>query len=417
MASTAGLALVPIFLGSSSLSIAVGARPWRWVGLSLFVGVALTAARLRGRGSATPRAIAIAGVAYLAFAFLSSTWSLDPRLTAERAVSLAVLFAGAWAAGEVCAGRSRAVAGVVVALSGGATALAVAGLVAASVSPRTGYFLATAPARFRGLGENPDTAPLVEAIALPLLVYLAIAHAGRTRLAASVAAGVVAASILLSQSRASLLAALLALLFLAVAARVPVRRRALAGTAVLAVTVGGWFGAAAIVDRTAPPVVAPSSGTGAAKRSPVASFGPRAGSLESGSGRTLAWRAALHLADRRPLGGYGFGTEALAFGPVAARLAPAFDSSFVENSYLGTYVQLGLAGVLACAALLATVVAAGVRALRRSSDAGLLAPALVAAVGAGLIEALFQSYLWSAGNVATLTLWICAALLVSLVPR
>jgi O-antigen ligase len=88
-----------------------------------------------------------------------------------------------------------------------------------------------------------------------------------------------------------------------------------------------------------------------------------------------------------------------------------FDSSLPENSYIGMLLQLGVLGALAFAALLASVAAASVRALR-GPPAGRLEPtACAAVVVAGLARAVTQSYLTSVGNVATVNVWVAALLL------
>jgi hypothetical protein len=91
----------------------------------------------------------------------------------------------------------------------------------------------------------------------------------------------------------------------------------------------------------------------------------------------------------------------------------AFQGAYVEDAYLGLFLQLGVAGLLVFAA---AIVLSGRRLGARLADAGPrergLAAGFAGAVVAGLVLALTQSFVYSAGNVATLTFWVsllCAA--------
>jgi O-antigen ligase len=117
------------------------------------------------------------------------------------------------------------------------------------------------------------------------------------------------------------------------------------------------------------------------------------------TGRGEAWRGAIDLGNERPAVGYGFGTEGLVF---VDRWVD-FVGGLPENSYIGMYLQLGGVGVLALLALAGLVIAAAVRRRHRWEIAGPLG-----ALAAGLILGLVQSYLYSAGNIATLALWTAA---------
>jgi O-antigen ligase len=100
--------------------------------------------------------------------------------------------------------------------------------------------------------------------------------------------------------------------------------------------------------------------------------------------------------------GYGFGTEDRVF----VDRYVFFNSNVPENSYIGLFLQLGLVGL---ALLGAFTLFAIVRALRTAG--GPNAAACAAVVAAGLVLALFQSYLYAAGNNATAAFWISGFLL------
>jgi O-antigen ligase len=129
------------------------------------------------------------------------------------------------------------------------------------------------------------------------------------------------------------------------------------------------------------------------------------------SGRTAAWRGALHQVDQRPVTGYGFGTEQRVF---VDRYA-LFAGGLPENSYIGFLLQLGVVGLISFLALVAVWLGRGVGAYRRLADRDRLTlVACGAVVVAGLVCAIVQSYLTSVGNVATATFWIAAFMLAAL---
>ena len=125
--------------------------------------------------------------------------------------------------------------------------------------------------------------------------------------------------------------------------------------------------------------------------------------LSSGSGRIYAWLDAIRTGLKRPVLGYGFGTEQYVF----VDRYYIFDGGFTENSFVGIFLMLGIVGLLLLLAPFAIVGLATVRAMRagRGRERSFLAVG-AAVMGAGFIVALFQSYIYSVGNVATLTLWV-----------
>jgi O-antigen ligase len=130
--------------------------------------------------------------------------------------------------------------------------------------------------------------------------------------------------------------------------------------------------------------------------------------LFSSSGRFRAWRGAIQQADQRAIAGYGFGTE----GDVFANRYYGFDSNLAENSYVGLYLQLGLAGLILLAVLLVVLLAPALRI--RDGDAF---AAALAVVVAGLVLGVGQSFLYSVGATGTLPFWICAFLASARAPK
>jgi O-antigen ligase len=126
------------------------------------------------------------------------------------------------------------------------------------------------------------------------------------------------------------------------------------------------------------------------------------------SGRTPAWRGALKQALRRPLLGYGFGTEEKVF----VDRYYLFFSNRIENSYLATMLQLGLIGLAVLVSLLVAIVLLGWRGLRSvDGHARGVGAACLGVVTAGVLIAVTQSYLTSVGSTAAAPFWIAAFLL------
>jgi hypothetical protein len=122
--------------------------------------------------------------------------------------------------------------------------------------------------------------------------------------------------------------------------------------------------------------------------------------LVTSSGRLQAWGGAVRQAEQRPVAGFGFGTESRVFVDRWSQ----FVGSVPENSYIGLALELGIAGLVVFAALVAAVGGAGLLALRGGQHN--VAIACLGIVAAGLVIAFVQSYFYSVGNIGTVTLWI-----------
>jgi hypothetical protein len=369
------------------------------------------------------RPVVWAAVAFLALAATSAVWSPDPKLTLLRAAALAVTLAAGIGLASIAAGRPGFVAGILRAVVAGAAAVALLGLLVLSLSHGLAVQSATTqyPARYRGLGQNPNTVALLLAQAVPLALWAF--DRARTVSAKSVAVAAFVlfdGSIVASGARGPLLAGFAgSLVYLLV--RAGSTRARIVSVAVVVIVLALDAGLTQIpkalkpvpnsaTQRPSTPAPAPpnveltrplSDEIGAARGVSIHR------SLFGTSGRLRAWRGALDQVAHRPFAGYGFGTEDRVF----ADRYYGFDSSLPENSYIGTLLQLGLAGALAFAALLAAMVAVGARALRRAAPGRLDAAACASIASAGLVLAVTQSYLTSVGNVAAVPFWVAALLL------
>ncbi len=433
--------VVPALLGLTVLAFAAGsssvdavtrlAHGARWAALfALFVATAVWAG-WRTRTLALPVAAIVASVAVVGLALLSTLWSVAPRLTFERAVSLGLLLATAGllaAAARERPGRARLVLG---GLLGGMAAVGLAGLVVLAFAHDSAVERASieTPARFRGLGQNPNTAALLFAVGVPLAIWALLAARGRAyRVLTAGLILLLVGSIVASGSRASLLAAACGALVPAVVA--PGRGR---GRLLAAVAVGAAAVACALLQQLPDAVAirpsAPSAHSG--KPAPPPRYldaessyplgadvgGPLPGggqptvrrSFLSSSGRVQAWEGALRQAAQRPLLGYGFGTETRVF----VDRYYGFVAGLPESSYIGMALQLGVVGVLALLALVAVLALPARRVL--GGPQRTIVAACLGAVLAGLVLAGAQSYLYSVGNIGAATFWICAFLLTAVV--
>jgi hypothetical protein len=130
--------------------------------------------------------------------------------------------------------------------------------------------------------------------------------------------------------------------------------------------------------------------------------------LQYGSGRIYAWIYAISQGLQRPFLGYGFATEPIVFQDRFFY----FQGAYTESSFVGMFLQLGAIGLLLILLPFAVGGAMVVRAVRRRSgvDREVLAVAF-GMVAAAFVGGFFQSYLYSVGNIGTLTAWASVATL------
>ncbi len=403
--------------GSSSIrEVRDVGQPLRWVGLVTLAVLACAYALVERRASRAVAGSAAFAAALAALALVSASWSVDPRLSERRALTLIALVVTVSALGLAAAGRPRAVSGLLLGILGGSAAVAVASLAMLPFDYDDAWQAATTdyPKRFQGIGQNPNTIPLLLAVGLPLAVWrLKEARSRWVRAALALLLAMTAFEMVASGSRGALLAGFAALLVL-----VPVLAREGRRRAGLAALVCALFAAGVAIMQIPDPLSAepPRAHAGRPRGNPQnnaekflplkdeigASSGPLRRSLLSSSGRRRAWRGAIEQGLERPLLGYGFGTELRVF----AERYKGFTSNSVENSYIGLFLQLGLAGLALFLLAVGWVGVSAFRARRRlSGEQRTLATVSGALVVAGLVVALSQSYVYSVGNVATVSVW------------
>jgi hypothetical protein len=365
---------------------------------------------------------------FVGLGLVSAGWSIDARLSFGRAASLGVLAVAAGALAVLAAGDRGLARRLLLAILAGAVAVAAIGLAVLAivysdaVQPASEQY----PARYRGMGQNPNTMPLLFAVALPLAAWwLWQARSLRDRVGAAGAILLLDGSIVASGSRGAMLAGFAATLLFVLVAAPTARVRALLGAAALTAVVAS-VGIAQIPNATtgkAPRVPPPGDRNaqdvlpleGEIGRGPLDRPAPPIRRrLFGASGRARAWEGALDQSADRPALGYGFGTEEKVF----VDRFYYFRSAVPENSYIGLVLQLGAAGLALFLALALALLLAAWSALRLAAGAE---RRMVAAAGAvlvsGLVLGLTQSYFVSVGNVAVGSVWICAAIAAGLGAR
>ena len=363
--------------------------------------------------------------ALLAVAVASAGWSVEPRTTLARAASFGLLLVTAAALSYAVVGEREAGERLLLSVLAGATAVALLGLAVLVVAPSHAIQEATRsiPTRYRGIAQNPNTVAMLFAVVLPVAAWFAGAARGRIRLVAGAALVLLAGSIVGSGSRAALVTGAAGVLVVVLANVSRVRHRLLAALGLAALTVG-----AVALTQLPKPIPAsearPSPAIEITTGSPHDAEGffrlqdeiDRPGTSDVGrhrrrllgsSGRGQAWTGAVEQGADRPLLGYGFGTE----HDVFVDRYYSFYGGVPEDSYIGMFLQLGGIGLALLVGLVLALLGAALRGLRRievRSRTALAACAGSLVVGLGLAVA--QSYLYSVGNNATLSIWICAFL-------
>lgn len=408
-----------VSLASSSVGelILVG-RPARWVMLGALCVVSVAAALLVARRRLPLLAHALP-LGLLLVAYDSAGWSVDPSLTARRATAFAALLVAGAALASLAAARPEVERAVLLGILLGATALALGGLAVLAFAHGDAVQAADtqSPARYQGLGGNPNTAAMLLALGVPLALCLVLeARRVAVRVAAAAALALLAGSIVASGSRGALIAALVGALVLVGTVARGRRRLVLAAATAAAFGLGVWI---TQLPKPLPrPVHRAASSTplrpaferNAERVLPLSQeIGAENGAhpsirrrLFGSSGRSQAWAGALHTWERRPVAGYGFGTEEHAF----VDRYYFFDAGLPENSYIGTLLQLGIVG-------LALLIAAALWALARFR----LSPRSAALLAGGLVLGVTQSYLFAVGNDATIPVWLAWFMLAAAAAR
>lgn len=339
-------------------------------------------------------------IAFVALAYLSAVYSIEPTTTFARTSSLlifyAAIFGAAWALsdkrGEEVVVRNLLTCGFVV------FGLSLVALLYPSWS--FPYYL-----RFQGVMGNPNALGLLVALVLPLAFWAAIERRQRRYW---LLIAVMLLDLILSQSRLELLTTSVGTAYYLFNA-VLNRRHA------VVIAIGGLVILNIILTQFSFVLLTGSPRTPGdySVNSWVAQWqdNPRNIEWASGSGRFVAWQYGVQYLAERPLTGFGFGTEDQIYVYHGVRPGSTpFSGLYFHNSYLGLALQVGILGALIFFAPLLKLAVAELRHNGAYSE-NPLRFALRGVLLAGLASALFESWLYSMGNAFAFPFWTCVMLL------
>ncbi len=329
-------------------------------------------------------------LAFLVLALSSSLYSVDPSLTFQRSVSLIMFFVAVflyfWR--QTTSEESRL---DLIRFAAKLTPLLYLGELAYSLwSSGSGW----SGVRLRAISGNPSGLGLVVMLTLPLLYGWLLTekkHKGLGRLAyrcGGLLLGFVL--LLLSGSRASMLGLSGALLI------ITFRLAPVYFLGLSFVIFAGMVGVFALGERS---IMVPETGR-------FQTITERLESPDLG-GRGEAWSLALRTGWERPIFGHGFGATEETFGRLEFK---EHYGAYPHNFLLHTFIDLGLLGLTVVVLLHASLLRKALSAFAPQNalrDSGL--PVLMTGLYlAGLLNASFESWMFSAGSPGAFPFWLAA---------
>lgn len=350
----------------------------RWLTLATGCLLAFTNGLSRGGISPGPRAsVDFVVLAFLAFFASSYFWSIDPRYSLLRAISLLMLYGcvmwamWAWADAFTDFALFRLIL------------FTLAAVVAVNLVLGSALYPAElVQVRFQGLFANPNNIGLLVSVALPLAIGLWILTDQKVFLAI---AALFLINVVLCGTRSAML-----------------------GVAVSGLLLGWTFSRVRLNWFLAGGVVIAAAGSFIVGTEFFQERILREDSLETGSNRTYFWELAKQYITFRPLEGHGFGTDMIIhshYGVVLSDLR--LRGAGVMSSYYGLAVAVGWPTTVLLMGLLAMWIGCSLRVARSNHLVGIYAASLVS----GLILCIFEPALFSAGNCFSFLFWLVFAML------
>jgi O-antigen ligase len=336
---------------------------------------------------------------------LSALWSIDPQLTIERGGTLAVLFALV----SVDLGPRLLMPGPRRAFIQSVSLVAALVTAVSLVYWAVDEHGARVSGELRGVLENANALGLILALLYPFLVA-SVAGSRLERVWLALIPAAIGVLLALSAARTGLIALLVAITVMEIARR---RGRALALQVALVIAM---FGVATVVSSwpsSGGQVVTPPTSTTStthvepSKRASVIGTDRPQGQTLAGSlsgARNESWPAAVEIAGKRPVLGFGFGVgdELFARYPRIARFK-YFEGANPGSAYITLGMELGLVGSLLFFAPLLAAAGVAIAALKKPmATEEAVFPALLFA---GLAGGLFETILSSAGAPWSLLVW------------
>jgi hypothetical protein len=445
------LALVPatVLANSALLPSATYFVPAAIAGLALILVETLRIVRGRGRSRLPSRGLLISAAVYIGAAALATIVSIRPTTSLPYLVGIVTMLAATLWLGPRALERSAMTASFLVLIGAAGVAVTLISLVLSATGPIpwSGHWLGvylvdelTVSGRPTGLlllrTTGPFLAPGIESLVLApaVLALLAIRPGldGRSRQVVTVAIAIVVIGLLSTLARTGWLSAIVGCVIL-VAASLRARRLDLASAAVLGVLALA-FGAlltnvvgadyrpdlteartpAAVIETGAdgpidavPLVPDPGAAPGA---SPPPGGEPPRYQTRGGSelsGRLEIWGASVRAIRDSPILGYGPGTNAIVLDPYLSGESRRFVGLTSHNTWLRTWIELGLGGILAFVGLVIVTLVVGGRRVLRGRASSIEVGAL--AIFAGLTAAQAFETLLLGGVSLPSVAWALAA--------
>jgi O-antigen ligase len=293
-------------------------------GLALAAGII---AAIKRRSVRAPNLVLVLAAAFVLWTAATYFWTLTPDATAARAWTFTQLLLMAWLIWDQCR-TGREPVQLMEAYVWGAVLASGATLVRYAQNHQTYY------RRYAAAGFDPNDLALTVALSIPFALYLALRTRGAKPWIYRAAVVPAIMAILLTASRAALVAASAAFLLVAFTWRESSRAQRISGVVLLGLLLAGAF-------RLAP----------AASRERLASLPTELtqGTLHN---RTRIWKAGVKALKSHPVVGVGAGAYPEAVRPWLGRPALAGYEYVAHNTFLSVLVECGLIGFALFAALL-----------------------------------------------------------------
>lgn len=375
------LTMLCLVLAQNSFAmIQSAATQLRWVFFTLF-SLHVFGDIFLGRTVRKIKGFDLLAIIFVAFAFLSATYSPFPYLTLERSTTVLVLYISVfWIIWKYAYEQSPEK--IVYLMLNAIKLIFILSFLMIFVSPRR-VFLG---GRFQGIFQNPNSLGITCAIFLPLVLWRFLETKKKITLFFFF---LMLLSLFLSASRNSINASVIALGYF-IYMRSMKNKPLILFTSISSVLVLVW------VIQTS------------AKLFFHAYYRPE--TISSFGGRIGIWPIALNLITLKPILGYGFGVEDRIFS--FKHVAPLGQFvSYVHNSYLGIMLQLGIIGLVIFFTPLFILLFKELF-LKRDTPVPLLRRALRASFMAGLLCSILESWIYSVGNAQAFPFWIMVMLLV-----
>ena len=384
------LTTVALVLGSSTLQ---GGSLWFVLKFMMIGAVAATivpAMTSRRQHLPVPVSFAICSGVLVGLMVASTAWSVAPKVTANKAISMMLLLLAVALAIPLGLRDRRDLLRVIRWIGYVAAGTVIAALVLGAAGLAV---LFETNGRFQGILANPNTLGYFVAPILPALVILAArSHRGTERALLSASIAVLVIALALTGSRAGALASTTGILVAFFASATAGQRRH-ARRILLVVTLGLGSILTVFFSLHIQP------------RHVGGSFFQ----LGTGSGRTTAWSVALRLVAEHPLLGHGFATTEVFF-PTAQDAAQGPVLGGVHNSYLEAAVDLGWVGTLLLGALAFSGLMAAWHVARSRGRYRWVGTVLLAGIVGGMVNGVFETGLLAGGGLIAFHFWLMVSM-------